>query len=156
MSTLPLILLMLISFIHTLHDAALNLFCIWETLIFWLFKPFNFKRRVSSHFVAKTTTCCICMWKLSFLKYGNTHLISELYYKIGNGRWFIFRKIMFSVPLGSSSSNQGQFHPYSKNKIPFDQMNLLLCSHYFPHPAILLYSGLSNHLIWKWQLPQTC
>jgi hypothetical protein len=42
-----------------------------------------FKRRVSSHFVAKTTTCCICMWKLSFLKYGNTHLISELYYKIG-------------------------------------------------------------------------
>jgi hypothetical protein len=23
------------------------------------------------------------MWKLSFLKYGNTHLISELYYKIG-------------------------------------------------------------------------
>ena len=73
-----------------------------QTLIFWLFKPFNFKRRVSSHFVAKTTTCCICMWKLSFLKYGNTHLISELYYKIG--RWFIFRKIiMFSVPLGSSS-----------------------------------------------------
>jgi hypothetical protein len=42
---------------------------------FWLFKPFNFKRRVSSNFVAKT------MWKLSFLKYGNTHLISELYYK---------------------------------------------------------------------------
>jgi hypothetical protein len=39
--------------------------------------------RVSSHFVAKTTTCCICMWKLSFLKYGNTHLIGELYYKIG-------------------------------------------------------------------------
>jgi hypothetical protein len=35
-----------------------------QTLIFWLFKPFNFKRRVSSHFVAKTTTCCICMWKL--------------------------------------------------------------------------------------------
>jgi hypothetical protein len=32
--------------------------------------------------VAKTATCCICMWKLSFLKYGNTHLISELYYKI--------------------------------------------------------------------------
>jgi hypothetical protein len=66
------------------------------------FKPFKFKRRVSSHFVTKTTTCCICMWKLSFLKYGNTHLISELYYKIG--RRFIFRKIiMFSVPLGSSS-----------------------------------------------------
>ena len=65
-------------------------------------QAFNFKRRVSSHFVAKTTTCCICMWKLSFLKYGNTHLISELYYKIG--RRFIFRKIiMFSVPLGSSS-----------------------------------------------------
>jgi hypothetical protein len=46
-------------------------------------KSSNFKRRVSIHFVAKTTTCCICMWKLSFLKYGNTHLISELYYKIG-------------------------------------------------------------------------
>ena len=28
--TLPPILLMLISFIHTLHDAALNLFCIWD------------------------------------------------------------------------------------------------------------------------------
>jgi hypothetical protein len=48
-----------------------------QTLIFWLFKPFNFKRRVSSQFVAKTTTCCICMWKLSFSKSGNTHLISE-------------------------------------------------------------------------------
>jgi hypothetical protein len=47
------------------------------------FKPFNVKRRVFSHFVAKTTTFCICMWKLSFIKYGNTHLISELYYKIG-------------------------------------------------------------------------
>jgi hypothetical protein len=33
------------------------------------------------------------------------------------------------------------------NKIPFDQMSLLLCSHYFPHPAIFLYSGLFNHLI---------
>jgi hypothetical protein len=43
----------------------------------------DFKRTVSSYFVAKTTTYCICMWKLSFLKYGNTHLISELYYKIG-------------------------------------------------------------------------
>jgi hypothetical protein len=32
-------------------------------------------------------------------------------------------------------------------------MSLLLCSHYFPHPIIFLYSGLSNHLIWKWQLP---
>jgi hypothetical protein len=127
-STLPPILLMLISFIHTLHDAALNLFCIWDTLIFWLFKPFNFKRRVSSHFVTKTTTCCICMWKLSFSKYGNTHLISELYYKIG--RRFIFRKIiMFSVPLGSSSR---QFHPYSKNKIPFALLSLLpTSSHLF-------------------------
>ena len=85
-------------------------------VIFWLFKPFNFKRTFSSHFVAKTTTCCICMWKLSFLKYGNTHLISELYYKIG--RWFIFfRKIiMFSVSL-LWALLQGQFHPYSKNKI---------------------------------------
>ena len=115
-----------------------------QTLIFWLFEPFNFKR-VSSHFVAKTTTCCICMWKLSFLKYGITHLIGELYYKIG--RWFIFRKIIIWALL------QGQFHPYSKNKIPFDQMSLLLCSHYFPHPTIFVYSGWSNHLIWKWQLP---
>jgi hypothetical protein len=39
-------------------------------------QPTKKLRRVSSHFVAKTTTCCICMWKLSFLKYGNTHLIS--------------------------------------------------------------------------------
>jgi hypothetical protein len=58
---------------------------------------------------------------------------------------------MFSVPLGSSS--RAVFHPYSKYKIPFDQMSLLLCSHYFPHPTIFLYSGLSNHLIWKWQFP---
>jgi hypothetical protein len=75
-----------------------------QTLIFCLSRHlwFNVKRRVSSHCVAKTTTFCICMWKLSLIKYGNTHLISELYYKIG--RWFIFRKIiMFSVPLGSSS-----------------------------------------------------
>jgi hypothetical protein len=73
-----------------------------QTLIFWLFKPFKFKRRVSSHFVAKTTTCCICMWKPSILKYGNTHLISELYYKIGRR----FRKIiMFSVPLALGSSS---------------------------------------------------
>ena len=81
--------------------TALNLFCIWDTLIFWLFKPFNFKRTVSSHFVAKNYNMLykICMWKLSFLKYGNTHIISKLYYKIG--RWFIFfRKIiMFSAPL---------------------------------------------------------
>jgi hypothetical protein len=32
-------------------------------------------------------------------------------------------------------------------------MSLLLCSHYFPHPTIFVYSGWSNHLIWKWQLP---
>ena len=156
MSTLPPILLMLISFIHTLHDAALNLFCIWDRHLYSGFSRhlwFNVKRRVSSHFVAKTTTFCICMWKLSFIKYGNTHLTSELYYKIG--RWFIFRKIMFSVPWlwPVWALLQGLFHPYSKNKIVFDQMSLLLCYHYFPHPVIFLYSGLSNHLIWKWQLP---
>ena len=98
--------------------------------------------------MAKTTTCCICMWKLSFLKHGNTHLISELYYKIG--RWFIFRKIiMFSVPLESGPGLffKGSFTHIRKIKF------LLLCSHYFPHPTISLYSGLSNHLIWKWQLP---
>ena len=140
-STLPPILLMLISFIHTLHDAALNLFCIWDRRLYSGFSSHqvNLKRRVSSHFVAKTTICCICMWKLSFLKYGNTHLIS-------------IRKIMmFSVPLGSSS--RAVFHPYSKYKIPFDQTSLWVCSRYFPHPTIFLYSGLSNHLIWKWQLP---
>ena len=121
------------------------------TLIFWLFKRF-IKRRVSSHFVAKTTTCCICMWKLSFLKYGNTHLISELYYKIG--RWFIFRNIiMFSVPLGSSSRIKGSFTHIRKIKfllIKWAFCFVLTYSHIQPS---FLYSGLSNHLIWKWQLP---
>jgi hypothetical protein len=41
----------------------------------------------------------------------------------------------------------GNCHFQIKWKIPFDQMSLLLCSHYFPHPTIFLYSGLSNHLI---------
>ena len=51
--TLPPILLMLISFIYTLHDAAFVLYLRQTLLIFWLFKPFNIKRTVSSHFVAK-------------------------------------------------------------------------------------------------------
>ena len=66
--TLPPILLMSISFIHTLH-APLNLFCIWDR---HLYSGFSSHLILKEQFPAilwqKTTTCCICMWKLSFLK----------------------------------------------------------------------------------------
>jgi hypothetical protein len=53
--TLPPILLMLISFIHTLHDAALNLFCIWDRHLYSGF---------SSHLILKEQFPAILWQKL--------------------------------------------------------------------------------------------
>ena len=128
-----------IFYTHKLHDGALNLFCIWDRHLYSGFSSHLILKVVSSHFVAKTTTCCICMWKLSFLKYGNTHLISELYYKIG--RWFIFRKIiMFSVPLESGPGLF--FKPRAVSPI-FEKENS-----FWPNEPFALLSLLptSNHL----------
>ena len=69
------------------------------------FQPFWGKKLQHAVFV---------MWKLSFLKYGNTHLISNLYSKIG--RWFILLEISESSLLQVLVNFEGSFTHIRKIK----------------------------------------
>jgi hypothetical protein len=160
------ILLMLISFIHTLHDAALNLLCIWDRHLYSGF---------SSHLILKEEFPAILWqklqhavfecgsfqkWRYNFdIKHGKKPLFFHKLYRHRTGfseyvlRRYDSKQMALGEPKHALWQSLDTLPPLLLMLISFIHTLLDAALNLFCIWDRHLYSGFSSHLILKEEFP---